>query len=261
MTVKIFEMSRSIIIIICLLFSKFGLSQSDSIFKKHFELIQTNDTQFRTEISSDTDDSWIKWKDRAYHFGFDPTKTPMPITVAGILSTPYMIQVRGNQDETNKKRWGFHVFEGYAKDNKSRITLLVNKHIEMNKPVAELYYYGTEYDHSEKSYNWLRVGSDVKKHSFLFSRDKAVFYGSLKLNNVLTLGNISSDELIKVKPKVDADQNAEENNKYVTYKELKDSGDGSIFYDKDHHIVVIKIDGKWMKLMVEPLPKGVHYYF
>jgi len=38
----------------------------------------------------------------------------MYTTIDGIISTPYMIQVRGNSIERNKKRWGFHVFEGYA---------------------------------------------------------------------------------------------------------------------------------------------------
>ena len=53
--------------------------------------------------------------------------------------------------------------------------MLRKKHVELDKPVAELYYYGTEYDQTDRSYNWIRVGSDVQKHSFLFSRDKAVF--------------------------------------------------------------------------------------
>ena len=79
-------------------------------------------------------------------------------TINGIISTSYMIQVRGNENELNMKRWGYHVFEGYARDDKSRITMLVNKHVEKEKPVAELYYYGTVYNHSEPAYNWFRIG-------------------------------------------------------------------------------------------------------
>ena len=112
----------------------------------------------RIELSSDIDTTWFRWKERGYYFGFNPAQTPMYSTVNGILSTPYMVQVRGNADEKNKKRWGFHVFEGYAKDDKSRITMLVNKHIEENKPVAELYYYGTVYNHDETAYNWFKIG-------------------------------------------------------------------------------------------------------
>ncbi len=74
----------------------------------------------------------------------------MYTTINGIVSTPYMFQVRGNENEKNKKRWGYHVFEGYARDDISRITMLVNKHTEEEKPVAEMYYYGSIYGHSEQ---------------------------------------------------------------------------------------------------------------
>jgi hypothetical protein len=230
---------------------------------KYFRIVpgSENSTFNRVELFSDIDTTWEKWKIRGYNFGFNPKVTPMYTTVNGILSTPYMIQVRGNENERNKKRWGFHVFEGYANDDMSRITMLVNKHVEMGKPVAEMYYYGTVYNHSDDAYNWFRIGSDVKQHSFLFSRDKAVFYGSLKLSNALTLGNIGKNNLRKEIPEGDDEQNAEESAKHVNFRELKNSGDGTIFYDSDNHIVAIKIEGKWMKLKVEELPKGVSYDF
>ncbi len=215
----------------------------------------------RVELTSDIDTSWSRWKERGYSFGFNPSLTPMYTSINGILSTPYMIQVRGNAEERNKKRWGYHVFEGYARDDKSRITMLVNKHVELERPVAELYYYGTTYNHSEQAYNWFRIGSDVRQHSFLFGRDQAVFYGSLRLTNVLTLGSLGKDNLSSEKPQGDDEQNYREDAKYVNYKELKNSGDGTMFYDKDNKIVVIKVDGKWMKLKVEELPAGVDYKF
>lgn len=235
--------------------------QQNTDYSNYFQLIKNSNNLFRVEIYSNIDASWSKWNERGYSFGFDRRMTPMHTTINGILSTPYMIQVRGNENEIDKKRWGFHVFEGYAKDDKSRITLLVNKHIEINKPVAEMYYYGTEYNHSEEAYNWFRIGSDVKNHSFLFSRDKAVFYGSLRLSNALTLGNIGKDDLIKEKPESDDEINFEESGKYVNFKELKNSGDGTIFYDRDNRIVVVKIEGNWMKVSVEPLPENVEYNF
>lgn len=247
--------------LLSLIFAGNIFSQQSLSHSNYFRTIENSGNLFRTEILSDIDASWDKWNERGYSFGFDRQKTPMYTTVNGILSTPYMFQVRGNEDETNKKRWGFHVFEGYAKDDKSRITLLLNKHVENEKPVAEMYYYGTEYNHSEKAYNWFRIGSDVKKHSFLFSRDKAVFYGSLKLSNALTLGNIGKDDLLEEKPEGDDEHNSEESSKHVNYKELKNSENGTIFYDKDNNIVVVKIEGKWMKLMVEPLPENIKYNF
>ena len=215
----------------------------------------------RLELSSDIDTTWEKWQHRGYSFGFDPKLTPMYTTINGILSTPYMVQVRGNEFEKNKKRWGYHVFEGYANDDKSRITMLVNKHIELEKPVAELYYYGTEYNHSAKAYNWFKIGSDVRKHSFMFSRDKAVFYGSLQLSNALTLGNIGKEDIAASEPKDDDERNFDESARYVNFVALKESGDGTMFYDKDNDLVVIKVNGEWMRLAVKPLPKGVAYNF
>ncbi len=251
----------------------FGYTQNKEnalVKDKHFKIIENPKSMGlgRVELFSDIDSTWNKWKLQGYNFGFDPKYTPMYTTVNGILSTPYMIQVRGNDNELNKKRWGYHVFEGYAKDDKSRITMLVNKHVEVGKPVAEMYYFSAVYNgegvngyaHSESAYNWFRLGSDVKYHSYLFSRDKAIFYGSLKLTNALTLGNIGKDNLQKIEPVGDA-EHLEENPKYVNYKELKDGGNGTLFYDKDNHIVVIKINGTWMKLSVEPLPKDIKYDF
>lgn len=237
--------------------------EKPSVFQKYYNLTSSsnNSELHQVEIQSDIDPDWSMWQHRGYNFGFDTKVTPMYTTVNGILSTPYMIQVRGNENEKNKKRWGFHVFEGYAKDDKSRITMLVNKHVEEEKPVAEMYYYGTVYNHSEDAYNWFRIGSDVRQHSFLFSRDKAKFYGSLSLTNAFTLGNVSQENIRADKPEGDDETNFQEDAKYVNFKELNQSGDGTMFYDKDNKIVVIKINGNWMKLAVEPLPEGVEYEF
>ncbi|REA59771.1 hypothetical protein DSL64_17395 [Dyadobacter luteus] len=215
----------------------------------------------RVVINSDVDSTWEKWNERGYNFGFNTSVTPMYTTVNGVISTPFMIQVRGNEHERNKKRWGYHVFEGYASDDKSRITMLVNKHTELGRPVAETYYYSTVYNHSESAYNWYRVGSDVRQHSFLFGRDKAVFYGSLKLSNALILGNIGQEDLHKNEPADDAEKNFEEDARHVNFKELQGGGNGTMFYDKDRNIVVIMVDGQWMKVKVEPLPKNVRYDF
>lgn len=253
-----------LLFILLLVVSGRTFSQDNSLpIQQYYRLEKAgvNPDTYRISMTSDIDSTWNKWKLRGYRFGFDPTVTPMYSTVEGILSTPYMIQVRGNADERNKKRWGYHVFEGYAKDDMSRITMLVNKHEEEGKPVAEMYYYGTVYNHSEPAYNWVRIGSDVRQHSFLFSRDRAIFYGSLRLNNSLTLGRIGKDDVRADQPEGDDESNYEESAKYVNYRELREGGDGTIFYDKDNHIVVIKVDGRWMKLSVEPLPEDVHYAF
>jgi hypothetical protein len=231
--------------------------------ENYYQLVMGSDRSnaYRVEIKSDRDTSWYQWKVRGYRFGFDPNVTPMYTTIQGIISTPYMVQVRGNENEKGMKRWGYHVFEGYARDDKSRITLLVNKHIEMNRPVAEMYYYGTEYNHSNAAYNWFRIGSDVRQHSFLFGRDEAIFYGSLSLTNALTLGRIGKENLRRDAPEGDDETNYAESAEHVNFQSLKNDDDGTIFYDKDNKIVVIKVQGKWMKLVTEPLPVGVRYEF
>jgi hypothetical protein len=50
----------------------------------------------RIELSSDIDTTWFRWKERSYHFGFNPSQTPIYSNVNGILSTSYMFQVRGS---------------------------------------------------------------------------------------------------------------------------------------------------------------------
>ena len=250
-------------VIVISVFQKAYSQKKDSLSAamKYFKVVNVSEDTYRTEIRSDIDTTWDKWNNRGYNFGFNKSITPMYTTINGIISTPYMVQVRGNENEKNKKRWGFHVFEGYARDDKSRITMLVNKHTEMGRPVAEMYYYGTVYNHSEPAYNWFRIGSDVKQHSFMFGRDKAVFYGSLKLSNALTLGQIGKDNIREDQPEGDDETESVESAKFVNFKALKDSEDGTMFYDKDNDIVVIKVDGQWMKLRVEPLPKNVKYDF
>lgn len=251
---------------ICLSLAAFSLLAQDipySTPEPYIRLITgpQNPAARRLEFASDIDTTWDRWKERGYSFGFDPKVTPMYTTVNGILSTPYMIQVRGNEQERNRKRWGYHVFEGYARDDRSRITMLVNKHVEEGRPVAEAYYYSTVYNHSEPAYNWFKIGSDVRQHSFLFGRDKALFYGSLRLTNALTLGNIGKDDLRGTEVPGDAEKEYAEDAKHVNFQELKTGGDGTIFYDKENHIMVIRIDGQWMKVSIEPLPANVKYPF
>lgn len=254
------------LILFALLFvfnSGYGQNNIDINKEDYYKLKKGSNisNSYRVELSSDIDTTWSKWNQKGYHFGFNPNLTPMYTTIDGIISTPYMIQVRGNSIEKNKKRWGFHVFEGYASDDKSRITMLVNKHVEEDRPVAELYYYSPLWGHSNSAYNWFRIGSDVRQHSFLFSRDKAIFYGSLNLTNTLSLGRIGKEDLREDEPEGNDEENYEESAKHVNYKALKDSEDGTIFYDKDNNIVVIKINGTWMKLLVESLPDTIKYDF
>ena len=197
------------------------------------------------KVESKPNPEWPLWKE--------------PVEFNSQIMTNSTIMVRGK--DSSGKRWGYHCFEAYANDDKSRITMLVNKHVEEGKPVAELYYYGTVYNHQPDAYNWFRIGSDVRQHSFLFGRDKAIFYGSAKMTNALTLGNIGKDDIRKDKPKGDDETNHAEDAKFVNFTELKDGGNGTIFYDKDNDIVVVKVAGKWKRLVLQDLPENVKYDF
>ena len=177
-----------------------------------------------------------------------------------------------------KKRWGLHVFEAYAADDKSRITLILNKHIEEGLPVAELYYYASVYGQSTQAYNWFRIGSDVPYHSFMFGRDNAIFYGAVEMRNIFTLDSIGKDDLLdKMPPRAQWKKEAEE--KYPTEsfktkkeaqrahagvmyqyeskvqkkKELENAKDGAMYYNKDLNAVLVKIKGKWHKVLTEPI--------
>lgn len=217
---------------------------------------QLADTSRQTVFKSSVDPSWPLWEQRSYGYGLKADKTKIPLVIDAPLQVNSFLQLRTNS--RMQRRWGYHFLEAYSVfDNISRFTMLMDKHIELGRPVAELYYFGNRYNTSEAGYNWVRIGSDVRGHSFLFSRDQAVFYGAVKLDNMLTLGNIGSSDLRSDKPSGgNGEHNTEEEVKFVRYKALESAGDGTIFYDKDRHLVVIKVDGVWMRLKVKKLPKG-----
>lgn len=88
----------------CIHFVNGQVKQDTLINKKYYRLIEGSEkSDFkRIELSSDIDTTWNKWKLQGYNYGFDSKITPMHTSVNGILSTPYMIQVRENENEKNK---------------------------------------------------------------------------------------------------------------------------------------------------------------
>lgn len=209
----------------------------------------------------------------------DKSKVPVPIFFDSPISTNSTIMVRGG--DNYKKRWGLHVFEAYAADDTSRITMILNKHFEEGLPVAELYYYASAYGQGLNAYNWFRIGSDVPYHSFMFSRDRAIFYGQTEFRNLIRLDNIGAEDLSE--ENTDWKKSNEEakktvkrgdyptegtyrhaitaegykkESKYLKAQALKNAGDGTMFYDRDYNIIVAKVGGKWKKVPVEELPEG-----
>jgi len=225
---------------------------------------------------------WEKWSVQSYNYGMDKTQVPVPFFFDASISTDSTIMVRGNNNW--KKRWGLHVFEAYARDDRSRITMILNKHVEEGLPVAELYYYAAAYGQGFSAYNWFRIGSDVPYHSFMFGRDTAIFYGTLQMRNLLVLDSIGKDDLADSVPerkvwmaeaeklypreKYETDKDCEHARIGVMYQyeakvlkkqALKKAQNGTMFYDKDRDIVVVKVGGKWRKVITEDLPEGVSY--
>lgn len=198
---------------------------------------------------------WQQW-DARLAFGMDTAAAPAPFHVGGQLLADGTIIARncGTQD---KNRWGFHVFEAYARDNFSRMTMLMDKHdIEANsKPSLEFYYY-TGSDHSGASYGNTKIGSDVAFHSFCFDRDKLTAYGSIDACMPITLAKISLANDLNTSYKniaaadaaFEPETAAAQHNKCLKFIALRKAENGAMFYDADRHQVACKIGGKWCAL-------------
>lgn len=199
---------------------------------------------------------WEGWEQERYKFGMNKYQTPQPTQVGTPLITEGTIIMAG---DTNQMRWGFHAFEAYAKDGKSRVTLLVNKNEEEGRPLSELYYYSTAYNHTNAAYNYIKVGSDVRQHSFLFGRDKAISFGSHDFRSVIELASISPSKDIdthyqtvqEIDSIYEPNSQAEENARCLLYIALRDARDGAMWYNKDTQRFVCKVNGKWKYLVTE----------
>lgn len=205
--------------------------------------------QNKTDANNDV---WTQWNSRL-SFGMDTENAAVPFVVGGQLLADGTI-IAHNNGTMNKNRWGFHVFEAYAKDNYSRMTMLLDKHnAETNgKPSLELYYY-TGANHYAPSYGNTKIGSDVALHSFCFDRDKMTAYGEIDNKMPITLARISLsndiDSAYETVDEADAayepENNAVANNKCLKYIALKNAENGAMFYDTDRDKAVIKINGLW----------------
>lgn len=200
---------------------------------------------------------WSQWNARLA-FGMDTAAAPAPFAVGGQLLADGTIIARngGTQD---KNRWGFHVYEAYAKDNYSRMTMLLDKHAAEaeGKPSLEFYYY-TGSDHSAASYGNTKVGSDVAFHSFCFDRDKLTAYGQIDARMPVTLARISLSQDLNTGCETVAEADAafepelypEENMRCLRYIALKNAKNGALFYDADRDQVACKVAGVWCSLPV-----------
>ena len=200
-------------------------------------------------------DLWSRWNARLA-FGMDTTAAPAPFAVGGQLLADGTVIAR-NSGSQDKNRWGFHVYEAYAKDNYSRMTMLLDKHAAEaeGKPSLEFYYY-TGSDHSAASYGNTKVGSDVAFHSFFFDRDKLTAYGEIDAKMPVTLAKISLsvdlntafDTVAAADAAFEPELYPEENTRCLRYLAPKNAQNGAMFYDADRDQVACKIGGAWCSL-------------
>lgn len=198
---------------------------------------------------------WTQWNNRLA-FGMNPTEARVPYNIDGQLYVNGTVIARNTASQKNN-RWGFHVYEAYANDNYSRMTMLLDKHNHEfdNKPTLEYYYY-TGADHHEKSYGYTKIGSDVLYKSFLFSRDKMIAGGVIDCRFVLTLANISKtndfnttyETVEEADNAYEPENEAAENVRCMKYIYYKNATNGSLYYDKDTNHVMAKINNVWQEL-------------
>lgn len=197
-------------------------------------------------------DIWTQWDSRLA-FGMDTENAPVPFQVSGQLLADGTI-IAHNTGDKIKNRWGYHVFEAYAKNNYSRMTMLLDKHNSETggKPSLEYYYY-IGADHHAASYGNTKIGSDVKYHSFCFDRDKLTAYGEIDSKMPITLARISLandidttyDTVAAADAAYEPESNPEANNKCLKYIALKNAENGAMFYDTDRDQLVCKVGGRW----------------
>jgi hypothetical protein len=167
----------------------------------------------------------------------------------------------------SNNRWGYHAIECYDNTNYNRVTLLTDKHIEYGNKLAEFYYYIGN-NHSNASYGYMRLGSDVRNHSFSFNRDEMIADGAINAHSVIQLARInpSTDLITTYDNYAQADsaydpENAgtsANNAKCCRYIQLKNAENGAMFYDTNREKLVCKVEGKWSDVQVTPVPDGTY---
>lgn len=207
---------------------------------------------------------WKKLPNERLSFGMNLNSAPVPVCIDNQLivnGTVIAINDSGGESENQKyNRWGLHLFEGYMRDKYSRFTILSDKHNHEGKngKMIELYAYVGS-DHKESSYADVRIGSDVEHHSFLFSRDILKACGLIDCRmgiriapTSLNSGVIKDYETVSELDSAHEPENDSINNvRGLKYINIKNAEDGYMFYDLDHNRILIKMNGKWKKFVLE----------
>lgn len=200
---------------------------------------------------------WSQWSGRLA-FGKDTNTAPVPFEVNNEMLINGTI-INQNTGDRNNNRWGYHLYEGYSSDHMKRLTMLIDKHDSefYNKDSVEIYNY-TGADHKEPSYGNVKLGSDVKYHSFYFSRDKMRANGVIDMGfpfQLARLGATDIDTTYATTAEADAAYEPEgqalANVKCLKGIAIQNAENGAMYYDKDNNNIKVKIDGGWKNLATE----------
>ena len=210
-------------------------------------------------------DFWSMWNSRL-SMGIETETAIVPAKFNGQIFVDGTI-IAHNAGDMSHNRHALHIYEGYARDDYSRYTLLTDKHNSEfdGKKSLELYYY-TGASHKAEAYGNTKIGSDVKYHSFLFNRDKMIAAGEVDCRFPITLARINPatdlDNTYQTVGEADAAYEAEsmadENLKCLKYIALKNASDGCMWYDTARNKIVVKINGKWHDINTTEVPEGTY---
>ena len=200
---------------------------------------------------------WTQWNGRLA-FGKDTNTAPVPYNVLSEAFIKGTI-INYNTGERDFNRWGYHLYEGYSADHMKRLTMLIDKHDNefYNKDSAEIYNY-TGSDHTESSYGNVKIGSDVKYHSFLFSRDKMRANGVIDMGFPLQLARLGANDIDTTYSTVAQADEAYEpegqalaNVKCLKGIAIQNAENGAMYYDGDNDDVKVKVDDVWENMATE----------
>ena len=207
---------------------------------------------------------WKKLPNKRLSFGMDLNSAPVPVCIDNqLIVNGTVIAINDSSGESgNQKynRWGLHLFEGYMRDKYSRFTVLSDKHNSEGKngKMIELYAYVGS-NHKESSYADVRIGSDVEYHSFLFSRDLLKADGLIDCRMGIRIAPTSLnsgvikdyDTVSELDSAFEPENDSIKNVRGLKYINIKNAENGYMFYDWDNNRILIKMDGKWKKFVLE----------
>lgn len=217
---------------------------------------------------------WEKWDGRLA-YGMNTSIAPIPVQMESQLFVDGTIIAHNNStsniySQRGYNRWGMHLYEGYSRDNYSRMTMLTDKHSNEfgdGKKSLEYYYY-TGASHKADAYGNTKIGSDVNKHSFAFNRDVMTASGVIDCLFPIQVARINTNTdlddtyttVASADTAYEAEGNPDANIKCLKWIYLKNATNGAMFYDTLRQKLVVKIGNQWHDVQTTPVPNGTYNF-